>query len=326
MVVLGIDAGGTKIHYSLCNEQGGVLHSLVLPSPSLMHDGEEGLLARLRGDIRRLLQEAGLPDTIRQTISAVCYGAPGYGESETIDAAMARIAGTCFGSIPLLLCNDAQVGWAGSFALKPGINVVAGTGAIAFGMDRFGSVARCGGWGYAFSDEGSGYWLGRKTMELFCKQADGRLPLRGPLYDLVRKAFSETNDFRIVEIAEQAFLPYRDKTASLQLILLEAARAGDETAIASYKQAGREIAMNVRGVRAKLSFDGEAPVSYSGGIFKVGPLVMDSFHDALRADGCTLVSPIAAPWIGSLMLALSLTPGDHTDAIVTLSQTESTGQ
>lgn len=320
MALLGIDAGGTKIHYALCTEKGELLHTLLTPSFSLIRCGEEAMHAKLQSDIQRLLQEAGLSPALQESINAVCYGVPGWGESETYDATMTRIADKLFEGAAVFLCNDSQVGWAGSFALRPGINVVAGTGAIAFGKDAYGNVARCGGWGYAFSDEGSGYWLGRKTMELFCKQADGRLPRRGPLYSLMRKAFGVANDFRIVEIVEQEYLPYREKIASLQLLLLDAAKAGDEAAIVCYQDAGREIARNVQGVRKKLTFDGKVPVSYSGGIFKVGPMVLDSFLDSLCQFDCMLVEPIAPPWVGALMIALTLLPGDHTDAIAELIQ------
>ena len=71
-------------------------------------------------------------------------------------------------------------GWAGALAGEDGINIVAGTGSIAYGEYR-GRSARAGGWGELFSDEGSAYWLAREGLRLFSRMSDGRAP-RGALY------------------------------------------------------------------------------------------------------------------------------------------------
>lgn len=51
--------------------------------------------------------------------------------------------------------NDSQAAWAGSLACQPGVNIVAGTGAIGFGVDANGNMARASGWGPFCGDEGS---------------------------------------------------------------------------------------------------------------------------------------------------------------------------
>ncbi|MFR7490817.1 MAG: BadF/BadG/BcrA/BcrD ATPase family protein [[Ruminococcus] torques] len=55
---------------------------------------------------------------------------------------------------------------------------MAGTGSIAYGQNKFGTEARAGGWDDGFSDEGSCYWLGKKALELFSKESDGRVKKR----------------------------------------------------------------------------------------------------------------------------------------------------
>jgi len=321
MYVLGIDAGGTKTIFSLCDEAGRVLSVVRRPSIALPQVGEEKQREALLEGTRSALLEAGLPaeEPSPFGLSAVCFGAPCWGESESGDEAMGCSMNRLFGMIPWLLCSDAQVAWAGSFALKPGINILAGTGAMAFGMDAHGRTARCGGWGEHFGDEGSGYWLGMRMLSVFSKEADGRLP-KGALYPLVREHFQLHIDFEINDVFLRDYLPYRTKVAELQLILFEAAKQGDENAIACYEEAGREIALNVEGILDKLDFSGGAQVSYSGGIFNTGALVMDSFRDALEARGCTIVRPLAPPWIGALMTALQLADADTNQALERLIQ------
>ena len=305
MIFLGIDAGGTKSILSLCDETGQVLSALRRPPISFLALGKEGLREALEKDTRDVLREAKLlsDKPLCQQLSAFCYGAPGHGESTAGDAAVAQAVKDIFGDIPTLICNDAQVAWAGSCALRPGINILAGTGAMAFGMDAHGNTARCGGWGHFFADEGSGYWLGMRMLSLFCKEADGRLP-RGALYTLIREKFKLNNDFEIVDVMREEYLPHRSQVASLQLLLLEAARAGDENAILAYREAGEEIAQNVRGILSRLDFPPGTDVAYSGGIFKTGELVMQSFRQSLETLHCKVVHPLAPPWTGALMLAL----------------------
>ena len=334
MITLGIDGGGTKTIFSLCDEEGQILCTLHRPTVALPQVSEEDQRQALLEGLHACLQEAELAagakkkssrnpppkkDEIVRSVSAVCFGAPLWGESEARDEAMRRNMNEVFRDIPWLICNDAQVAWAGSFGLRPGINILAGTGAMAFGMDSHGNTARCGGWGEHFADEGSGYWLGMRMLSLFCKEADGRVA-KGALYPLVRERFHLRNDFDIAKAVLQDVLPDRTRVADLQLLLLEAARQGDENAIACYREAGCEIALNVEGILKKLDFSGGAEVSYSGGIFKAGALVMDSFRQTLEARGCILTRPLAPPWAGALMLALQLVKGDSTEVLDRLTQ------
>jgi len=284
------------------------------PTAALLQIGEEGQFAALAEGARAALKEAGLPTTGPALgLSAVCFGASCWGESHG-DEAMRRSMGRLFGDIPWLVCNDAEVAWAGSFALRPGINILAGTGTMAFGMDAYGQKARCGGWGEHYGDEGSGYWLGKRALSLFCKEADGRLPV-GALYALTRERFQLESDFDIYQATIHDCLPHRDRVAELQLLLFEAARQGDQNAIDCYREAGYEIALNVNGILNRLDFPTGAEVSYSGGIFKAGALVMDSFREALEARGCVIARPLAPPWAGALMAALQLVGGDTPEAL-----------
>jgi glucosamine kinase len=53
---------------------------------------------------------------------------------------------------------------------RTGIAVIAGTGAVAWGMNDAGAQARAGGWGYLLGDEGSGYWIGREAVRHALRQ------------------------------------------------------------------------------------------------------------------------------------------------------------
>lgn len=306
MVLLGIDAGGSKSLFAVCDEHGRLLGTLRRPGITPAHMDESGIRRALVEGVKQIMRESGLPaDGPAHGLAAAAIGMPCYGESDAGDEMVRRAAKEVFGGIPWRIVNDAEVAWAGSLLMKPGVNVVCGTGTIAYGVDDAGNAARCGGWSYHFSDEGSGYWLGKKLLELYCKQSDGRIPERGAAYHLVRDRFNIKNDFEIIDIMERDYIPYRDKVADLQRILYEAAEQGDASAVHCYHEAAHEIALCVRGILSKLRFDKPVHVSYSGGVFN-GALVKERFKDELRALNCHLTTPAAPPYVGALMMALRL--------------------
>jgi N-acetylglucosamine kinase-like BadF-type ATPase len=188
-------------------------------------------------------------------------------------------------------------------ALMPGINIVAGTGSIAFGKDDHGKVARCGGWCEFFGDEGSCYWIGRKVMELFSKQSDGRLP-KDELYEIVYCELGLKNDFDFIDTINAHYRNYRKQVANLQILAEKAALAGSPSAIALYDEAVRELCMLVGAVRGQLDFsEGPFKVSYSGGLFKAGKFVIPHFSAEIEKMGGELIPPRFNPEEGALLLA-----------------------
>src|SRR5439155_11569196 len=60
--------------------------------------------------------------------------------------------------------DDSFIALAGAHEAKPGIVTIAGTGSIAVGRNADGRVARAGGWGYAFGDEGGAWGIVREAL------------------------------------------------------------------------------------------------------------------------------------------------------------------
>ena len=230
-------------------------------------------------------------------------GLPCFGESEDGDRDLQQAFKNAFPSIPIYLTNDVEVGWAGSLCLAPGINVVAGTGSIAFGKNESGITARCGGWSEFFSDEGSCYWIGCRVLQLFSKQADGRAP-KDELYSLVRKEFGIKNDFEIIDLVHNEYINNRDKVAALQLLARDAALAGSCCARNLYMEAAGELCKMVTAIRDQLKFKQQPfPVSYSGGLFKAGELILQHFNEYVIKAGGNPVIPKCEPVYGAVLLA-----------------------
>lgn len=298
---IGVDGGGTKTALALSSADGAPLKTSATTGCSYQSLGAETVVRILEQEIRGLLASGGAS---AEDCAGCCIGLPCYGENPDMDQVISDSLTKRLAPIPVLVVNDAEVGWAGSLECRAGIHVVAGTGAIAFGRGANGASARCGGWNEFYGDEGSCYWVGRQAMSLFSKEADGRAP-RGALYEIVREKFGLLNDFYFTDVILERWAPFRAEVAAFQNCACEAAEAGDAAAASLYREAARELALLVKALREKLfSAKEAASVSYSGGLFKAGALVLQPFRQEVEALGCTLHAPRRSATEGALLLAI----------------------
>ena len=294
---IGIDGGGTKTAVCAAKGDASSFLNTNTDGSSWRELGAENVAKKYKDVVAKLIGRD------QSKIAGMALGLPCYGESSEGDKSLENALAEAFPDIPIYFANDVEVGWAGSMALNPGINIVAGTGAIAFGRDRHGKTARCGGWSEFFGDEGSCYWVGRKVMELFSKQSDGRIP-RDSLYEIVRKEFNLQNDLSFIDIVHNEFAMYRKQVASLQFLAEKAAMQGSASAKKLYDNAVNELLLLVNGIRKQLDFS-EKPwtVSYTGGLFKAKELVLKQFSQKIEKDGGKISPPCFGPVEGAVLLA-----------------------
>jgi N-acetylglucosamine kinase-like BadF-type ATPase len=199
-------------------------------------------------------------------------------------------------------------GWAGALAGSDGINIVAGTGSIAYG--ELGSRwARSGGWGELFSDEGSAYWIAREALTLFARMSDGREP-RAALYHLIRDRFQLKEDLDLCSVVYGPPLMSRSKLAALTPLVAQAAREGDIGARRLFALAAEHLASIVHAVHDQLHVPPGmiVPVSYSGGMFKLNELVKSPLEAALGAGDrhYRFLAPRLPPVAGAALYAARL--------------------
>ena len=298
---IGIDGGGTKTSAAVGTETGEILAIKQYSGCSYQEIGTEAVVRLLTEAVKELLAAVGAE---KEECGGCCIGIPCFGENRKRDEVISEELSGELEGIPLYLVNDSIVGWAGSLNCQAGIHLVAGTGSIAVGCDSEGNFARCGGWSETFGDEGSCYWVGRKVMQIFSREADGRLA-RSPIYKKVREHFGLENDFDVVEIVLRDIFPYRDKVAALQKLALQAAEEGDETMISLYGQAAQELSLLIKGVKEQLGWGGEkVRVSYFGGLFHAEKYVLPVFQRELEQMGCILCRPMYTATEGALRLAV----------------------
>jgi N-acetylglucosamine kinase-like BadF-type ATPase len=303
---LGVDGGGTKTDFLLIDASGAVLASHRGGSAYYLESGFEALQAMLAAGIQATLQQAGVAAS---ELEFAFLGLPAYGEDRALLPRLDGIVADVLPTARYRCDNDVVCGWAGALAAGDGINMVAGTGSIAYGEFQ-GRGARAGGWGELFSDEGSAYWIAREGLTLFSRMSDGRAP-RAALYELIREHFRLDTDLDVCAAVYGPPPLARSALAALAPLVARAARQGDVQAHGLFERAAQELAAVVHAVRDQLNVPPQTrlPVSYSGGMFRSGMLLKPRLEAALDAGErrYEFVAPRLSPAAGAALYAAKLT-------------------
>lgn len=157
--VLGIDSGGTKTIAVVADRSGRIIASASGEGldPTAGHQWQ--------GRLAALIAPLG-------PVVAATLGLPFHGEIADITAQQKAVAKTLIGPQAQVV-NDVAVAFEGVLAGQDGVLILAGTGSMAWARGPRGTV-RVGGWGGAFGDEGSAYWIGREALGQVSQHLDGR--------------------------------------------------------------------------------------------------------------------------------------------------------
>jgi N-acetylglucosamine kinase-like BadF-type ATPase len=299
---LGVDGGGTKTEFVLLDAQGQLLATHQEGTSYYLEIGLDGARALLERGIMATLERAGrnLSD-----LRFAFFGLPAYGEDSNMQGEVDRLPAGVMHPERYRCGSDMICSWAGSLVCQDGISVISGTGSMAYGQYQ-NHGARAGGWGELFSDEGSAYWIAREGLTLFSRMSDGRA-VRGPLYQLIRQRLALDSDLDLCGHVYSELGAQRSAIASMSKWIAEAAQQGDQQALLLFDRAAAELVDIVDAVRLQLQVSAELvlPVSYSGGLFNSGSLLLDPFRARLESDQrrYQLVLPKFKPSIGAALYA-----------------------
>lgn len=299
---MGIDGGGSRTTAWITDERHRILAKATAGPSNPLKVGLALAQRNLLEIANQARREAGMRKG--QPFTALCAGIAGISRP-VIYRQMLRSLKRSIPSYCYMLTHDAAIALEAALGEKPGVVVIAGTGSIAFGRDAERRILRCGGWGSAFGDFGSGYDIARKAISVALAALDGCGPETRLGRDICRA-------LKIREIADAVTLNlFPDQLAALLPLILRAARSGDRAAQGLCRDAGRDLADMAA---CLLSRTGVSParrsVVCSGGVFQASPEIRRSFARYVHS-----VSPGARigllqhpPVEGALRLAYSIGP------------------
>jgi glucosamine kinase len=274
---LGFDGGGTKTECVLADAEGQILaRGFAGPSNPLrtgytrawfaLSEAADAVLKRQKinaGHIKGIyagLGGAGRPGVVRRVTTFFEQGYPN------------AVVG---------VTTDLEIAFDAAFGTHEGILLLAGTGSAAFGRDEEGHIARAGGRGPWFSDEGSAFDIGRSAFRAVALAEEGR----GPETALGKRilAWNQARDWD--SLLEQVAKNADDVFPRTFPLVAELADKGDEVAREILSAAANSLGDLASRVARELDWrDREVPIAKLGGVFGRSKYFDAAIDQTLRAS------------------------------------------
>ena len=201
-----------------------------------------------------------------------------------------------------LIHGDMVTAHAGALAGQPGALALAGTGSVFFGISPFGDRIKLGGFGYAFGDEGSGYWIAINALRAASKAHDQRGEPTA-LVEPLCKALGVSNLSPVSRCLYSGSIQPA-QVARLSLTVEAIAIGGDRVAIDILERAGYELAIGAVTLVERLKLSLECIISYSGSVLQECPLVLKAFSREVQSQlpSARVVPPVSDALYGAYLL------------------------
>ncbi len=294
---LGIDGGQSGTTAVIGDDTGRVLGS-GRGGPCnhvAASEGRAKFFNAIDGCLRHACDEAQL-DPAGIVFEAVCAGFSGGSADKELylrELVSAR---------QYVVTIDALVALSGATGGEPGIITIAGTGSISYGRNAEREVARVGGWGYLFGDEGGGFDITRQALRAILRQDEGW----GPATMLREILLAETGAADADDLLHRFYTPQfpRPMIASYSRLVDEAAQQGDAVARNILLNAAQQLATSTSAVRSQIFRMREAAsVAPVGGLFR-SQLLAERFRLLVELeDGNEVIQPKYGPGTGALIEA-----------------------
>lgn len=284
--ILGIDGGGTKTVAWLAAKVNGspqrdpIIVGKGFSGPSNQRAvGPVEATRNLDAAIDAAFMDAGLP---RATVASACLGLAGADRNSDRSviiewAQFSRLADrfeVVNDAVPLLHANGGD---------GCGVALIAGTGSLAWGRNSRGEIARSGGWGYLFSDEGSAFSIGRSVLQAVSRAVDGR-GLQTCLVADVLASLQLSSPQEIVNAVYSQEVP-RAVVAELAALAFAAAGRGDAVAVDIVRHAATELAAMAVVTARRLELDSSLFLAMTGAVLIQNPAFRREVIAEIEAAG-----------------------------------------
>jgi len=284
--ILGIDGGGTKtVAWLAAKVDGSPQRDLIIVGKGVSGTSSQRAIGpveathNLDAAIDAAFMDAGLP---RATVASACLGLAGADRNSDRSviiewAQFSRLADrfeVVNDAVPLLHANGGD---------GCGVALIAGTGSLAWGRNSRGEIARSGGWGYLFSDEGSAVSIGRSVLQAVSRAVDGR-GLQTCLVADVLASLQLSSPQEIVNAVYSQEVP-RAVVAGLAALAFAAAGRGDAVAVDIVRHAATELAAMAVVTARRLELDSSLFLAMTGAVLIQNPAFRREVIAEIEAAG-----------------------------------------
>jgi N-acetylglucosamine kinase-like BadF-type ATPase len=277
-IYLGVDGGGTSTRAVLIDQDQNQISEGTGGASNPLRVGVEIAVEHICQAIDQACDRA---DLSRGDIVAAEFGIAGVRREDLRLSLKNRLLRE-MATKTLDVVPDTEIALYGATEGKAGLVVIAGTGSNCLGQNEKGERASAGGWGPLAGDEGGAAGIARRALQAIAKAFDGRAK---PTV-LSEKAVQY---FRVQNVEDVGTAIYganmtNERIAGFARYVIEAAKEGDKVAVELIKEAGRELGIAAIAVVEKLKLQkSKFVVSYVGGIFNAGDMLLKPLLETIRA-------------------------------------------
>ena len=267
---LGLDGGGSHAEAAaidpdgreLARGRGGPCNIASTSPEEVQHSVREAL-----GNLRTNLGAGG------SSCLGACAGVAGYSAMER-RAVFAAYFETVSGAAVSTVEPDYVIAYWGATHGEPGIVIIAGTGAVAYGRNARGDEAREDGLGYLLGDRGSGFNLGIRVLQHAIAQVQSA-EMDG-LAAAVLEATGANTYWELIQWTYGSFSPRR--IAALAPVVGRLASEGEPAAVTHITEMAHHLRRAVRQIRYQLWLPWDVPVYPMGGLWEISDLLRSEFR------------------------------------------------
>ena len=302
MYVLGIDAGGTKTHCVIADENENILAEGLAGASQHQLFGIRQTEKNLQLAVSAALKEADL--TLQDLSYAVLgmSGADGEDDLALLNPAAEKV----LPGIPFRVVHDAWIGMYSALKEPFGVVSICGTGAGHAGRNRQGDELTLRNLDYRLGNYGGGGDLVEKALHYAFRSDEGTYK-KSALEAAVPPIFGVSTMEDVCRLLKQN--PLSDKERyQLPITVFQLANSGDSVCRMLIHDLGHEEGLYAAAVIRRLHMENEqVPVVLIGSLFHSDdPLLLDPFMEAVRtaAPAAYPVLPTRKPVTGAVRMAL----------------------
>lgn len=302
MYVLGIDAGGTKTHCVIADENENILAEGLAGASQHQLFGIRQTEENLQLAVSAALKEADL--TLQDLSYAVLgmSGADGEDDLALLNPAAEKV----LPGVPFRVVHDAWIGMYSALKEPFGVVSICGTGAGHAGCNRQGDELTLRNLDYRLGNYGGGGDLVEKALHYAFRSDEGTYE-KSALEAAVPPIFGVSTMEDVCRLLKQN--PLSDKERyQLPITVFQLANSGDSVCRMLIQDLGHEEGLYAAAVIRRLHMENEqVPVVLIGSLFHSDdPLLLDPFMETVRtsAPAAYPVLPTRKPVTGAVRMAL----------------------
>ena len=288
---LGIDGGGTKTHFVLCDNNGKILRELILEGCNPASVGVDKACSVLSQGITKVCTGYS-PGTISVFAGIAGCRMESYRTPIELSLSQYRFAAQVVNS-------DAENIISAGLHGRDGIIVIMGTGSVIYSVCK-GMRHQTGGYGHFIGDDFSGSMFGSECLRAALFHKDGSGPETVITELITEKTGAEPN-----ELVSEIYRKGKGYMASFAPLIFEAVKRGDKVANNILRKNVTQLAVQLSSVLEQF-VDNEQPIPIilAGGLTNFSDMFLPILSENICAKTpCKLEILSTSPATGALWLA-----------------------